>query len=170
MKDEDATAPDASGKAAKIYLGLRKQILGYAARNSENLPEYMALMMDWATPNWVATIVAGAEGSASIYLSNGGGFIGGGQKYATLRNCAMAAIDCAKEVESLMAEAEEYALPRVREVSFYLVKRGQVLTAKASESDIRENRSPFTKLGNAAMAIMTEYRLITTNSKNPTVQ
>ena len=156
-------------KTTDIYLALRAQIFAYATRPSAR-SEYIALMMDWPLAKGTTTIMAGADGSASLYLSNGGAFIGGGQKYLTLRNCALAAIECARDVESLMSPATECPIPPISEISFYLVKRGHMLTVTAKESDLRQNHGPLAKLGNAAMAIMTQYRLITSQPKNRTVQ
>ena len=64
-KTDPAIYPRLRDKALKIRL--------------PNLPpgSVHAVLMDWNVTNGTATVLAGAEGTASIYLSSGGGFIGG---------------------------------------------------------------------------------------------
>lgn len=76
--------PVVTPEAKNPYLGLRSQILelkrqkiGLAAPAKPTEP--WAAVMDWGVTNGTATVVAISDGTASIYLSSGGGSIGGGQ-------------------------------------------------------------------------------------------
>ncbi|MET1232182.1 MAG: hypothetical protein ABWY52_04955 [Candidatus Limnocylindrales bacterium] len=66
-----------------VYLSLRRQILDASAddlrlRPTPELPRVWGLVMDMGFPNGVASLVAIADGSTSLYYSSGGGIIGGG--------------------------------------------------------------------------------------------
>ena len=77
------------------YLGLRNSALGIT-REKAGLPATFAqtepwgVIMDWVGSNATATVVAFSNGHASIYLSTGGGFIGGGESksHESVRNAA----------------------------------------------------------------------------------
>src|SRR5215831_4132356 len=68
----------ATPKPSETYLNLRKQALGFK-REEIGLPapaqstEPWGVIMDWPVGNGTATVVAISDGTASIYLSSGGG-------------------------------------------------------------------------------------------------
>src|SRR6516225_870477 len=62
-----------------VYQGLRNMVLcgtrerfGLAPTSSRTEP--WGVVMDWGVPNGTATVMALSDGSASIYLSGGGGY------------------------------------------------------------------------------------------------
>ena len=116
--------------------------------------------MDWGIPAGSATVVAMADGNASVYLSGGGGFIGGSQSHETIRAAAKKTVEIAEEVQPLMRATTSYPLPQRGQVTFYLLTDAGVFTASAPDEDLRSHRSPLYKLGDAAQTIITEYRLI----------
>ena len=59
-----------------------------------------------------------------------------------------------------MHATKEYPLAASEKVNFYAVTEAGVFTATASEDDVRDGHSPFSKLGDAAQNIITEYRRI----------
>jgi hypothetical protein len=72
-------SPDSS-----VYMGLREKALRL------RLPQFeqnavQAVLMDWFVGKGTATVVAIVDGTASVYLSSGGGFIGGSQANPALR-------------------------------------------------------------------------------------
>ncbi|HXE09415.1 MAG TPA: hypothetical protein VN612_16040 [Acidobacteriaceae bacterium] len=139
---------------ADVYLGLRNQ------RFTTTMPAgHAVFLMDWPINDAFSTVVAGSDGTASIYLSHGGGFIGGGQKYESLREAALRAAALALQMRSQMNATQDFSLPRPDEVRFYLITSEGIFSATASEADLKSSRSPFTKLGAAAQEIVTQYRL-----------
>jgi hypothetical protein len=67
---------------AEVYSRLRTQVLELTPAQlgdsvSVDAP-ILALLMETAYPEAVATLIAVADGSSSLYFSNGGGFIGAG--------------------------------------------------------------------------------------------
>lgn len=78
-KKQAQTRPD-------VYDGLRAQVLK-GTRSSFDLAPTSAPMvpwgvvMDWGVSEGSATVVALSDGHASIYLSSGGGYLGGSQSH-----------------------------------------------------------------------------------------
>jgi len=155
-----------SGRQAaspNAYLGLRSLVLegsranfGLGPASSPTQP--FAVVADWGSPQGSTTIVAIADGSASVYLSNGAGFIGGGQSHESIRDAALKTVELAATVQPLMRPTTQFPLANPQQVTFYAVTDAGVFTASASEGDLADNRSPFSQLAAAAQKILTEYR------------
>ncbi len=116
--------------------------------------------MDWGLERGTATVVAIADGTASVYLSSGGGFLGGGQSHESIRAAAKKIVEIADEVQPLMHLATSYPLPHRGQVTFYLLTDDGIFTATANDDDLKSHRSPFSELGDSAQTVITEYRLI----------
>jgi hypothetical protein len=115
--------------------------------------------MDWGLPNGSATLVALSDGNASVYLSTGGGYIGG-QSHEPVRKAAQRTVIVANEVEPQIHATTAYPLPRPGEVAFYALTDSGVFTASAPEEDLKDDHSPLSKLANAAQEVITQYRLM----------
>ena len=151
-----------------VYLGLRNLALQNPPTKIQGAStakpgDPFAVLMDWGIPAGTATVAAYADGTASVYLSSGGGYLGGGQSHESIRNAAMKTVEIASELKSLMQPTTTYPLPQRGQVTFYLRTDAGVLTATASEDDLRSHRNPFYKLGDSAQTIITEYRLMQEN-------
>jgi len=117
-----------------------------------------AVVEDWGLPDGTTTVVAIADGSASVYRSNGGGSIGGGQSHELIREAALEMVKLADEVQPLMHSTREYPLASRGYVNFYVVTDAGVYAATALEDDLGSRHSPFSNLGDSAQAIITAYR------------
>jgi hypothetical protein len=153
---------------ASVYLGLRNVALqnprAKIQGSSTSKPgEPFAVLMDWGIPGGTATVAAYDDGTASVYLSSGGGYLGGGQSHESIRNAATKTVEIASELRSLMQPTTTYPLPQRGQVAFYVRTDAGVFTATVPEDDLRSQRSPFYKLGESAQTIITEYRLIQEN-------
>jgi hypothetical protein len=152
-------------QAPNVYLGLRSLVLQGTRANFGLVPgskptQPFAVVMDWGISEGSSTVVAIADGSASVYLSNGSGFIGGGQTHQSIRNAALKTVGLADEVQPLMHPTTAYPLAPRGQVNFYVVADAGVFTATATEDDLRSHRSPFSNLGDSAQNIVSEYRRI----------
>ena len=127
-----------------------------------NLPQgaVHAVLMDWNVNNGTITVLAGADGSASLYLSSGGGFIGGGQRSDVIRDAAFHAVQVASGVLPLAAPAEGSPLPPRGDIFFYVVMSEGLQFASAMEESLKAGSSPLAALGAAMQRIVTEYRLL----------
>lgn len=117
-----------------------------------------SVLMDWHVDRGTVTAVAGADGSASLYLSGGGGFIGGGRRYAEIRDAALHAVAVATSHESHFEPTEMTALPALGDVTFYIIRSDGIRVAVASEARLRAGTDPLAALGGAMQRIVTEYR------------
>src|SRR5713226_5270765 len=127
-----------TSEAKNPYLGLRSQILelkrdkiGLAAPAKPTEP--WAAVMDWGVTNGTATVVAISDGTASIYLSSGGGSIGRGQSHDSICKAAQKMVSVAAEFQSQMRATDTYALPQRGQVTFYVLTDAGVFTATAPQ-------------------------------------
>jgi len=150
---------------ASVYLGLRDLALqGTLPKNVQDAAvakpgEPFAVLMDWGIARGTATVAAYSDGTASVYLSSGGGFLGGGQAHESIRSAAIKTVGIAGELKGLMHPTTMYPLPQPEHVTFYVRTSAGVLTATVLEGELRSHRSPLYKLGDSAQTIITEYRL-----------
>jgi hypothetical protein len=151
----------ASAADPGAYLGLRNLMLE-GSRAKFGIPAGLkptdpyGVLMDWGIDAGSATVVAVADGTASVYLSSGGGFLGGGQSHETIRAAAKKTVELASEVQPLMHLTTTYPLPARGQVTFYVLTDAGVFTASASDDDLRNHRSPLYKLGDSAQSIITD--------------
>jgi hypothetical protein len=147
------------------YLRLRQSVLNCKI-GELNLPtpwppgKPFAVLMDWPVSRGIATTVAVADGTASVYFSNGGGLIGGGQAHKAIRSAAVRALQVAAKLRSQMQITTEYPLPSAGLCYFYAVSDAGVFTASALEAELRTHRHVLSKLGGAMQAIITLYRIL----------
>jgi len=147
-----------------VYADLRNQALD-GPRAEFNLPaeryptEPWGVVMDWALDSGYVTVAALSDGNASVYLSSGGGSIGG-RLHESIRKAAEEMVAAAAEVQPQMDATTAHPLPQSGEVDFYLRTDAGLFTAKDTVTDLSSQRSPFSKLGNAAQEIITRYRNI----------
>jgi hypothetical protein len=143
------------------YTGLRNMALGMTPDMlglSGSLPNRpYAVITDISLENGVATVVAGLGGQASIYLSSGGGYIGG-EGNANVRAAAKAAVEAADAALSEMHPTKEHPLPEQGNVTFYVLTTSGIMTATSSESALRDTSQPLGHLYDAAQNVITQYR------------
>jgi hypothetical protein len=116
--------------------------------------------MDWNVGTGTATVVATADGTASVYFSRGGGLIGGGERSTAIRTAALHAIQLANELLPLFRETTSIDLPSGDNVSFYANTSDGVRVAFASEAELKGGTHSLCALGAAMQRIVKEYRSI----------
>ena len=115
--------------------------------------------MDWGVANGTATVVALADGSASIYLSSGGGYLGG-HAQESIRSAAQLAVKLAATAQNQMKPAgTDFPLPGQGQVILYVHSDAGLLTASVPQQDLQSNRYPLSQLANAMQNVITQYRL-----------
>ncbi len=150
---------------ANAYAGLRDLAL-QATRSNFGLgsgatpTQPFVVITDWGDPQGTTTIIAVADGSASVYRSDGSGSIGGGQAHEAVRAAAIKAVELAAAAQTSMQRATAYPPAERGQVSFYLITDAGVFTATVAQEDLTANRSPYTALAAATKEIETEYRRI----------
>jgi len=169
-----ASKPDIAAKESSdskgVYIGLRNLML-QGSRAKFSLPatskptEPWGVVMDWGVHTGTATVVAMSDGSASVYLSSGGGFIGGkGQD--SIRQAAQKAVDIARSVQLPPEPTTDYPLPEQHGVFFYFLTDAGVFALRTSEKDVQSPGHPLRQLGDGMQAVITEYRLWDSRKKS----
>ena len=167
------TAPtnSPSDKRAKpeIYGDLRSQALkssraAFGLDNTSKPTEPWGVLMEIGFPEGSATILAMSDGSASIYLSSGGGSIGG-VGHESIRNAAKAMVVLAGKFQSKMNLTTVFPLPKPTQTVFYLLTDAGVFTASANEDDLGEKRHELSDLFYAGQEIITQYRIVEERGK-----
>ena len=82
-------------------------------------PHVFCAVMETGYEEGVATLVAVADGSVSLYFSKGGGVIGGGG-HESVRGAATAFLDAAEVFLPRFEGATDTRMPSVGQVRFYL--------------------------------------------------
>ncbi len=106
-----------------------------------------------------ATVFAVSDGNASIYLSTGGGFIGG-VGHEAVRRAAVNMVRVAGTLASLLSPAETYPLPDRGRTIFYLRTEAGVLTGGATEAELGQRRHALSELFFAGQDVITQFRLV----------
>jgi len=149
----------------KTYLGLRNSALkasraeiGLVHDYSGDLP--WGAVMDWGMENGTTTVVAFSDGTASVYLSSGGGSIGGGQSHESTRKAAKDMVTAAVECREKTHATTVCPLPRSGEVFFYLLTDKGVFTASATVKELMSHTHPLSRIGDAAQNVISRYRSV----------
>ena len=148
---------------AEVYTDLRQQVLGLTPDQLEGITvddaEVFALLMETGYPEAVATLVVVADGTSSLYFSNGGGFIGAGTHAAV-----------ADASRRLLLKGHEY-LPRLSSVTdppppaegrtqFVVVTRDGLRGAVAPEAELGEGEHSLSPLFYAGHDVIMQIRLV----------
>ncbi len=104
-----------------------------------------AVLMETGYPGAVASLVAVADGTTSLYFSNGGGIIGAGA-YPQVRDEALAFLEAAKAHLPALAPAGDTPLPREGRTRFTLVSEDGLFVAEAEEAELGEKRHALSPL------------------------
>jgi hypothetical protein len=157
-------ANDAPSRPPKqVYRGLRDAALS-TPRSKIGLPPAATpttpwgVVMDWTTTNGIATVVALSDGTASIYFSSGGGFVGG-QSKEPIRKAAKQAVLLAGQCQPEARTTTTFPLPEDKQVFIYLLTDKGVFKASGDEQQLQSGTQPLSKLANAMQEIITQYRL-----------
>jgi hypothetical protein len=143
------------------YQGLRAQALEVDPSKIGIDPsgaDAWGVIMDMGTPGGTATVVAFADGSASIYLSNGGGFIGG--EGNQIEAAARAFVSAAAAVLPSLTASSSFALPAPGRIAFHVRTPEGVRSAEAAEQDLAPPaQHALSALFAAGQGVITQYRL-----------
>jgi hypothetical protein len=148
---------------AENYVLLRDMVFG-AKPDSIGLHQTPApgrvwgVVMETGYEEAVATLVALADGTVSLYFSNGGGIIGLGA-HEEIQRASQALLEFAPGFAKYCQPATKNPLPRREHTSFYLLLHNAILTADAREADLGNDRHDLSPLFHRAHKLITEIRL-----------
>jgi len=150
---------------ADAVRGLRQQALTRAAGElglspTPDRPHVFGILMETGYPEAVASLVTFAEGSTSLYFSNGGGILGAGGHEA-VQSTLGPFFKMAEQHLGAFAPATETPPPEKGRVRFYLRTFQGTLTAEADEQDLGQMRHALSPLFHAGHAVIAAVRTIT---------
>jgi hypothetical protein len=148
---------------AEVYSDLRRQALNLTADRLGVEPapgsQLLALLMETGYPEAVATLVAVADGTTSLYFSNGGGVIGAGE-HATVAEASRSWLETGGSFLPELPEASDPGPPAEGLTQFVAVTGAGLKAAVAAEEELGEGRHPLSPLFYAGQDVITQIRLI----------
>jgi hypothetical protein len=146
---------------AEIFIDLRNRVLKASPEDFgievSSAIEPWAILMDMGLSEGVVTLVCLKDGSTSLYFSNGGGIIGGGE-HKNVNNAAKNFVKFSKDFIPLMEKVTTYPLLILSKVRFYIITKSGIFSSKLfDESELGDNNK-FSKLYNAGHGVIAALR------------
>ncbi|HYE61681.1 MAG TPA: hypothetical protein VD997_06770 [Phycisphaerales bacterium] len=111
------------------------------------------IVVDWGMDIGTTTVVFMNDGSASVYVSGGGGVIGAGDQPG-VRDAGIKVLDEAAQVLPLMSPSPLIPLPGVEEMRFTVITDQGLFTASDSVAQLSSGTGPFAELGNRVQELI----------------
>lgn len=149
---------------AEAYSGLRDQILHLRPEDagiqpSSDMPGVWGILMETGYARAIATLVSLADGTTSLYFSNGGGMIGGGQ-HATVAQATRSFVAAAEHYVQHLTRAESFPLPAMGRVKFYILAYSGTYTIDSDEQQLGNRQHELSPLFYQGQHVITQLRLI----------
>jgi hypothetical protein len=127
--------------------------------NPADCPRVWGVMMELGIAEVVASLVALADGSVSVYLSNGEGVIGCGL-HPDVRAAAVKMLDAAEGVVSRCIPMDSYPMPGNDRVRFYLLTSAGILGADAARVELDDGAVDLAELYYAGHGVIGMVELL----------
>ena len=118
-----------------------------------------ALVMETGYPEGSFTLSSVADGSTSLYFSNGGGIIGGGE-HENVSEASNYLLSGAQHFFDKAKMVTDFPKPEAGNVIFYFITFDGVRSYKAVEDDLGNEKDELSNLFFAAHNVITELRKI----------
>ncbi len=147
------------------FNGLRQMALDVTSEqlgieSTDDNTKAFGIVMDWDLGNGIATVSAFETGDASMYLSSGGGVIGGGQ-HENVRKAVFEYLKIGQKFLDKSTKTKETPLPEKNTVNFYFLTNKGKYVGKESIPNIEGENSDWIMLFEEANKVLTELRLTT---------
>lgn len=149
---------------AEVYVGLRNQALALTRdlldpETASDGP-VLALLMETGYPEAVATLVGVADGTTSMYFSNGGGMIGAGQ-HPDVAAATHSWLELAEQaLDDLPQTTGEIELPDEGTTQLVAVTESGLRVAQAPEDELGGGSHPLSPLFYAGHDVITAIRVV----------
>ncbi len=146
------------------YEGLRKMALSTTPEILQlSLPSdktiVYGVVMDWEISGGTVTTVSYSTGAASMYLSNGGGVIGG-EFHKNVNAAAKLFVDKAQAFLNKTQKTETTPLPGRNFVIFYLLTNKGIFKGQENMKNFENNSSPWIGLFDQGNKVISELHAI----------
>ena len=109
-------------------------------------PVVYGIIMDWNIDGEIATVVSFLNGDASLYLSSGGGYIGGGQKYEDTRNAVLELLEFSQKMLPSASQSNTNDLPNLGMIKIYFLTTNGLFVGQDYLKNIESNASLWTEI------------------------
>ena len=155
-------ANDAGKSEADMVAGLRQMVFalkpGDIGISQATFPhEVWGVLMETGYDSGAFTLVVLADGSVSLYFSNGGGVIGAGE-HESVRRHAGNFIGWANRYVTEAKPSTAQPLPAAGQTTFYFLTNSGIRAYSAKELDLGEGREKLSDLFHAGHAVIAEVR------------
>ena len=146
----------------EFYEDMRKMALTVTSEQLEineiENDKVYGLVTEMAMNNGTATIVAFLTGDASIYLSSGGGFIGGGA-HEDVNKKIKEIVENIQKFKQDAIKVNKVELPKSNEVKFNFLTKNGLYQINAKNDELMSEKSKYTELYKEVDKIMTLIRI-----------
>lgn len=154
--------PGGKYKTAEIYTNLRQMVFTVSPEKLGLSPSatnrVYGLLMETGYKDAAMTLVSLADGTVSLYFSNGGGYIGVGQHQGP-RQASDALLAAAPEYLSQAARVQSFPLPVQGNTRFYFLAFDGIYSTEVKEADLGNNKLLLSPLFFKAQDVITQLRL-----------
>jgi hypothetical protein len=120
-------------------------------------PHVWGVIMELGYPTGIATLQTFAEGTTSLYFSNGGGVIGAGE-HAAVRDAAETLLNVVEAHVAEFGYVDATPTPRIGRVRFSVRTFEGTLGAEVMESELDGKHHPLSSVFVAGHAVITAIR------------
>jgi hypothetical protein len=141
-----------------VYAGLRRQALELTPEQIGSEAPVLAMLMETGYEQAVATLLAVADGTTSLYFSNGGGIIGAGA-HESVAAASRRWLDAAGSFLAQLHPVDDPGVPALHQTQFVAVTPGGLRGSTAAEEELGRGGHPLSPLFYAAQDVITQIRL-----------
>lgn len=149
------------------YMGLRNMALNVTPEQLKlSLPADQTILfgvvMDWEIGDGTMSLITYQTGDASMYLSSGGGVIGGGQ-HQSVNKVSKEFVSLSQKYLDKSLKTDLTPLPEKDGLKFYFLTNKGKFVALETIENIENKTSKWLELFESANNVITELRLTTEN-------
>ncbi len=145
--------------AAMLRAGVLAIVPGDIGLNANECPTVWGVMMELGIADVVASLVVLADGSVSVYLSDGEGVIGCGL-HPDVRAAAAKMLQVAGRAEAQCVRVDTYPMPKTDQVRFYLLTTRGILGGEASRVELDDGAVDLAELYYAGHGVIGMVELL----------
>jgi hypothetical protein len=154
--------------------GMRTMALNLSAEElgltSENYPnEVWGILMETGFEDGSFTLLVLADGTTSLYFSNGGGIIGAGT-HEKVQKASSTLLAGANHFRKNTKPTSSFPYPLAGVVNFYLMGRNGVTKYSAKEQELGEDNDPLSQLFYTSHSVISELRQVEESRHNQAQQ
>ncbi len=147
-------------KVAEVYTSMRKQVLNL---DDKQIPELKgepvwAVLMETGREDEAISVVAVADGTASLYYSTGSGMVGLGKK-PDIHSATLSFVKKSASFLKFMKRVEAFPLPKPGQTFFYLVTPEGVFCYEANRNDLGRQQDKLSALYYAGHELIAQIRV-----------